>query len=114
MQPESSDGFGSVGTILPEERAALLPGGSFRFWGVLGAVRRFSRPMAWLGRSGLLRSSADHTAHIARNSWDRRLRERDPVRRIWGIWVAGSREFPSEHLRRSAAEWAARRRRAPD
>src|ERR1035441_10494771 len=30
MQPESSDGFASVGTILPEERAALLPGGSFR------------------------------------------------------------------------------------
>jgi hypothetical protein len=32
MQPESSDGFASVGTILPEEGAALLPGGSFRFW----------------------------------------------------------------------------------
>jgi hypothetical protein len=31
MQPESSDGFASVGTILPEERAAPLPGGSFRF-----------------------------------------------------------------------------------
>jgi hypothetical protein len=31
MQPESSNGFASVGTILPEERAALLPGGSFRF-----------------------------------------------------------------------------------
>ena len=30
MQPESSDGFASVGTILPEEGAALLPGGSFR------------------------------------------------------------------------------------
>src|SRR5258708_34616335 len=29
MQPESSDGFASVGTILPRERAALLPGGSF-------------------------------------------------------------------------------------
>jgi len=33
MQPESSDGFASVGTILPEEGAALLPGGSFRFRG---------------------------------------------------------------------------------
>jgi hypothetical protein len=33
MQPESSDGFASVGTILPEEGAALLPGGSFRFLG---------------------------------------------------------------------------------
>jgi hypothetical protein len=32
MQPESSDGFASVGTILPEEGAALLPGGSFRFY----------------------------------------------------------------------------------
>jgi hypothetical protein len=31
MQPESSDGFASVGTILPKERAALLPGGFFRF-----------------------------------------------------------------------------------
>jgi hypothetical protein len=31
MQPESSDGLASVGTILPEEGAALLPGGSFRF-----------------------------------------------------------------------------------
>jgi hypothetical protein len=30
MQPESSNGFASVGTILPEGRAALLPGGSFR------------------------------------------------------------------------------------
>jgi hypothetical protein len=40
MQPESSDGFASVGTILPEEGAALLPGGSFRFcicfFGVFG------------------------------------------------------------------------------
>ena len=29
MQPESSDGFASVGTILPKEKAALLPGGLF-------------------------------------------------------------------------------------
>ena len=29
MQPESSDGFASVGTILPKEEAALLPGGLF-------------------------------------------------------------------------------------
>ena len=36
MQPESSDGFASVGTILPKERAALLPGGSFRFPPSLG------------------------------------------------------------------------------
>jgi hypothetical protein len=31
MQPESSDGFASVGTILPNEEAALLPGGFFAF-----------------------------------------------------------------------------------
>ena len=36
MQPESSDGLASVGTILPEEGAALLPGGSFRFMGFPG------------------------------------------------------------------------------
>ena len=29
MQPESSDGFASVGTILPNEEAAPLPGGFF-------------------------------------------------------------------------------------
>jgi hypothetical protein len=31
MQPESSDGFASVGTVLPKEEAALLPGGLFIF-----------------------------------------------------------------------------------
>src|SRR5580658_514153 len=41
MQPESSDGFASVGTILPEGRAALLPGGSFRFF--CGLFRRLPR-----------------------------------------------------------------------
>jgi hypothetical protein len=29
ISPESSDGFASVGTILPNEEAALLPGGLF-------------------------------------------------------------------------------------
>jgi hypothetical protein len=29
MQPESSNGFASVGTVLPSEEAALLPGGLF-------------------------------------------------------------------------------------
>jgi hypothetical protein len=29
MHAESSDGFASVGTILPKEKAALLPGGLF-------------------------------------------------------------------------------------
>jgi hypothetical protein len=37
MQPESSDGFASVGTILPKEKAALLPGGLFAFGGGFGA-----------------------------------------------------------------------------
>jgi hypothetical protein len=31
MQPESSDGLASVGTILPEERAARISDGSSRF-----------------------------------------------------------------------------------
>jgi hypothetical protein len=31
ISPESSDGFASVGTILPKEKAALLPGGLFTF-----------------------------------------------------------------------------------
>ena len=31
MHPESSDGFASVGTILPKEKAALLPGGFLAF-----------------------------------------------------------------------------------
>jgi len=42
MQPESSDGFASVGTILPEERAAPLPGGSFRLVGILSRLWGFS------------------------------------------------------------------------
>jgi hypothetical protein len=29
ISPESSDGFASVGTILPKEEATLLPGGFF-------------------------------------------------------------------------------------
>ena len=51
MQPESSDGLASVGTILPEEGAALLPGGSFRFmplfrpvWGKAGNWSPLARP----------------------------------------------------------------------
>jgi hypothetical protein len=46
MQPESSDGFASVGTILPKEEAALLPGGLFAFG------RRF-----WCGGYALLRAT---------------------------------------------------------
>ena len=41
ISPESSDGFASVGTILPNEEAALLPGGLFAFLrGILGWVLR--------------------------------------------------------------------------
>jgi hypothetical protein len=39
MQPESSDGFASVGTILPKEEAALLPGGLFASGWAFFAVR---------------------------------------------------------------------------
>jgi hypothetical protein len=39
ISPESSDGFASVGTILPKEEAASLPGGLFAFLeGVFGAI----------------------------------------------------------------------------
>jgi hypothetical protein len=31
ISPESSDGFASVGAILPKEEVALLPGGLFVF-----------------------------------------------------------------------------------
>jgi hypothetical protein len=39
ISPESSDGFASVGTILPKEEAALLPGGLFVFLQSLGERR---------------------------------------------------------------------------
>jgi hypothetical protein len=38
ISPESSDGFASVGTILPKEEAALLPGGLFAFYGATSSV----------------------------------------------------------------------------
>jgi hypothetical protein len=39
ISPESSDGFASVGTILPEGKAALLPGGLFSLWlGLFGGI----------------------------------------------------------------------------
>jgi hypothetical protein len=44
MQPESSDGFASVGTILPKEKAAPLPGGFLAFWSGFWSAR--------MGRSG--------------------------------------------------------------
>src|ERR1035441_3774957 len=58
MQPESSDGFASVGTHLPEERAALMPGGSFRFstCATCGGANRslFARIASLLGTGHLL------------------------------------------------------------
>jgi hypothetical protein len=45
ISPESSDGFASVGTILPKEEAALLPGGLFVFLegNLLAALRKIDR-----------------------------------------------------------------------
>jgi hypothetical protein len=43
ISPESSDGFASVGTILPKEEATLLPGGLFAFservWSIIFPAR---------------------------------------------------------------------------
>jgi hypothetical protein len=60
MQPESSDGLASVGTILPKEGAALLPGGSFRFCGLFFLTFRQARADGeiYCG-SGLLPPSAN-------------------------------------------------------
>jgi hypothetical protein len=38
ISPESSDGFASVGTILPKEEVTLLPGGLFAFPGTIKSV----------------------------------------------------------------------------
>ena len=46
ISPESSDGFASVGTILPREEAALLPGGLFVFLGATLASPVFTRGKA--------------------------------------------------------------------
>jgi hypothetical protein len=43
ISPESSDGFASVGTILPKEKAALLPGGLFVVLEGLSLNSRYSR-----------------------------------------------------------------------
>jgi hypothetical protein len=47
MSPESSDGLASVGTILPKEKAALLPGGFLvsTISGIFGS----GTGLAWLG-----------------------------------------------------------------
>src|SRR5579864_2752636 len=77
MQPESSDGLASVGTILPEEGAALLPGGSFRF-------------MALPGRSA--RSPAN-SSPLPR-AWTHIASPPSPIQaRFQGIGAAAFREF---------------------
>jgi hypothetical protein len=48
MQPESSDGFASVGTVLPKEEAVLLPGGLFVISGAL-----------WRGCEGVTAAAGD-------------------------------------------------------
>ncbi|WP_221271341.1 hypothetical protein [Tunturibacter empetritectus] len=51
ISPESSDGFASVGTILPKEEATLLPGGLFAFSGgdFLGYLpRELVTKVGWL------------------------------------------------------------------
>jgi hypothetical protein len=42
ISPESSDGFASVGTILPKEEATLLPGGFFAFARDIGRNSRMN------------------------------------------------------------------------
>jgi hypothetical protein len=45
ISPESSDGFASVGTILPKEEAALLPGGFFAF--AMGLLKWMAQRGRW-------------------------------------------------------------------
>jgi hypothetical protein len=70
MQPESSDGFASVGTILPEERAALLPGGSFRF---LEPIRTVTLEAQWPQKVRVgtdeLRTSIESSSSLYRATW---------------------------------------------
>ena len=48
ISPESSDGFASVGTILPKEEAALLPGGLFAF--CVGLLKGVTKGKRWRWR----------------------------------------------------------------
>jgi hypothetical protein len=57
ISPESSDGFASVGTILPKEEATLLPGGLFAFSGATFGGLREEFPEAEAHEKKLLRSS---------------------------------------------------------
>jgi hypothetical protein len=53
ISPESSDGFASVGTILPKEEVTLLPGGLFAFRDTIKSVlceRRGEKKMQSISR----------------------------------------------------------------
>ena len=57
ISPESSDGFASVGTILPSEKAALLPGGLLFSPARLSRIEgsfRLSRERATISYAGLM------------------------------------------------------------
>jgi hypothetical protein len=56
ISPESSDGFASVGTILPKEEATLLPGGLFAFSGTTFVELGRKFPEAEATEKNLLRS----------------------------------------------------------
>jgi hypothetical protein len=56
ISPESSDGFASVGTILPKEKATLLPGGFFAFPATTFVGPRDQIPEAEAQEKKLLRS----------------------------------------------------------
>jgi hypothetical protein len=53
MQPESSDGLASVGTILPEEMAARISGGHFHFFYLLFSPPQLYRECPVAVKSGL-------------------------------------------------------------
>jgi hypothetical protein len=53
ISPESSDGFASVGTILPKEEAALLPGGLFAFYAAVSHFKYAPPPFASIGSTPL-------------------------------------------------------------
>ena len=54
MQPESSDGFASIGAILPTKEATLLPGGFFLFRPVLASRGGGGLFIATVGAYGCL------------------------------------------------------------
>src|SRR6202041_1348460 len=53
ISPESSDGFASVGTILPKEEATLLPGSLFAFPGTAFGRLRVGFPVMKMAAKNL-------------------------------------------------------------